>query len=100
MSAVFSCKCRRIAYWRPTETCSDSLYSGMSRGLNPKIKPGANTYTRFLRVVRRRQVRIGRRGRIVTIEVRQARIGTIVSIAGTNRRTEARNLPSKEQKPT
>ena len=41
----------------------------------------------------RRQVRKGIRGRIVTAEVRQASKVTIVSIAGTERRPETRNLP-------
>lgn len=40
---------------------------------------------------RRRQARIGRRGRKVTTEARQARSETTVSTAGIKRRTEARN---------
>lgn len=43
----------------------------------------------------RRQVHIGSRGRVVPIEVRQASIGTVVRIAGTERRTKTRdgNIP-------
>lgn len=52
----------------------------MSRGLAPK-ESLAQTL-QVPKVVRRRQVRIGIRGRIVTVEVRQARIVTVVSIAG------------------
>lgn len=56
------------------------MFFSKSRGLAPK-----ESLTQTLqvpKVVRRRQVRIGIRGRIVTVEVRQARIVTVVSIAG------------------
>ena len=47
-------------------------------------------------VVGRRQVRIGIRGRVVTIEVRQAIMVTIVSIATAERRPETRTYRLRE----
>ena len=64
----------------------------------PQIEP-MSKHIHQSQVVRRRQVRIGIRGRIVTIEVRQAIIVTIVSIAGAKRRTKTRNLPPKRGSP-
>ena len=64
----------------------------------PQIEP-MSKHIHQSQVVRRRQVRIGIRGRIVTVEVRQAIIGTIVSIAGAKRRTKTRNLPPKRGSP-
>ena len=66
----------------------------------PRLCPQIDqAQTLLIQVVRRRQVRIGIRGRIVTIEVRQAIIVTIVSIAGAKRRTKTRNLPPKRGSP-
>ena len=64
----------------------------------PQIEP-MSKHIHQSQVVRRRQVRIGIRGRIVTVEVRQAIIVTIVSIAGAKRRTKTRNLPPKRGSP-
>ena len=64
----------------------------------PRLCPQIDqVQTLLTQVVRRRQVRIGIRGRIVTIEVRQARIVTIVSIARTERRPEARTYRLRGQ---
>ena len=64
----------------------------------PQIEP-MSKHIHQSQVVRRRQVRKGIRGRIVTVEVRQAIIVTIVSIAGAKRRTKPRNLPPKRGSP-
>ena len=83
---------------QPTRTClTVSMFQREPR-LTPQIEPSANTTLR-LQVVRRRQVRIGIRGRIVTVEVRQASIVTIVSVTTAQRRTKTRNLPPKRGSP-
>lgn len=83
---------------QPTRTCVKvSMFQREPRH-TPQIEP-MSKHIHQSQVVRRRQVRIGIRGRIVTVEVRQAIIGTIVSIAGAKRRTKTRNLPPKRGSP-
>lgn len=83
---------------QPTRTCVKvSMFQREPRH-TPQIEP-MSKHIHQSQVVRRRQVRIGIRGRIVTVEVRQAIIGTIVSITTAQRGTKTRNLPPKRGSP-
>ena len=62
--------------------------------LHPQI---SQLQTLLTQVVRRRQVRIGIRGRIVTIEVHRASIVTIVSIASAQGRAKTRTYRLRGQ---